>query len=60
MTSDAFRAALDRLGMSQVGLARALDVDQRTVRRWAAGQAPIPKAVQMLLEGKSLSDTHTD
>jgi hypothetical protein len=50
MTPDAFRSELDRLGITQVGAARFLDVDERTVRRWATGERPIPKAVTMLLE----------
>jgi DNA-binding transcriptional regulator YiaG len=49
MTPDAFRAELARLGLSQVGAARFLEVDPRTVRRWAAGEVIIPKAVEMLL-----------
>lgn len=48
MTSDEFRAELKRLGLTQVGAARFLDRDKRTVRRWANG-APIPKAIELLL-----------
>jgi hypothetical protein len=29
----------------QNALARALDINQRTVRRWAAGEAPVPPGV---------------
>lgn len=50
MTPDEFRAHLVRLGLSQVGAARLLDYDARTVRRWATGELAIPKAVEMLLE----------
>ena len=49
MTPDELRAQLDRLGLTQVGAARLLDVDERTVRRWATGNVPIPRAVEMLL-----------
>ena len=35
---------------SQMALARQIDVDPRTVRRWALGEKPIPKAVEELLK----------
>lgn len=50
MTVGQFRRALRRLGLSQVSLARQLEVDPRTVRRWALGEKPIPKAVEELLK----------
>lgn len=50
MTPDELRTQLERLGLTQGGVARLLDVDPRTVRRWAAGVVPIPKPVNMLLE----------
>lgn len=37
MTANQFRAALDKLGLSQVGAARILGVNDVTVRRWAKG-----------------------
>lgn len=43
MTPEALRAALDALGMSQRGLADALQMDERQVRRWFAG-ATVPDA----------------
>lgn len=49
MTPAELRNAIDRLGLSQVGLGRFLGVDPRTVRRWAAGDLPVPRAVDMLL-----------
>lgn len=43
MTPADFKAARQRLGLSQNALARALRVaDGRTVRRWEAGQRDIP------------------
>lgn len=44
MSPDQFRAALASLRWSQRGLADVLGVDERQVRRWAAG-ATIPPAV---------------
>jgi len=54
MTPDAFRSHLSRLGYSQAGFARLMDVDERTVRRWGTGETPIPKSVRMLLDGEPL------
>lgn len=36
---------LRELGLSQNGLARLLEVNQRTVRRWCSGQNEIPDAL---------------
>jgi len=44
------RAALAALGLSQVGFARTVRVDPRTVRRWVAGDAVIPGPVVVLIE----------
>lgn len=49
MTPDAFRAELARLGLTQASAGRFLEVDERTIRRWAA-QGGAPKAVRMLFE----------
>jgi DNA-binding transcriptional regulator YiaG len=48
MTPTEFSRALDRLGFSQIGLARFTGRDARTVRRWAAGE-PIPSELALLL-----------
>lgn len=48
------RQARQMLGLSQPDLAKILDVDPRTLRRWELGQMPIPRtavyAVCFLLE----------
>ena len=49
MTSTQFRAALDRLALSQRGAARLFGADERTARRWALGERPIPSTVAILL-----------
>jgi hypothetical protein len=55
MTPETFRAHLSRLGYTQAGFGKEVDVGERTVRRWATDEnAQIPKAIQMLLEGKKL------
>lgn len=50
MDADVFRQALSDLGLSQIKAAAFLDIDTRTVRRWATGDAHIPRSVVMLLE----------
>lgn len=47
MDADAFRAALAGFGLTQGALARLLDIDERTVRRWATGGPP--RAIALLL-----------
>lgn len=49
MTPDELRSELSRLGLSQVGAAKALRVNDKTIRRWASGEIPIPHAVALLL-----------
>jgi DNA-binding transcriptional regulator YiaG len=49
MTANQFRAALGRLNLSQVGAARLLGANDRTVRRWASGERSIPGDVAILL-----------
>lgn len=44
-----FRRCLATLGLSQLGCARRMAVDPRTVRRWALGEAPVPAPVALLL-----------
>jgi hypothetical protein len=45
-----YRRLIAHFGLSQVGSARFLGYDPRTVRRWVAGELEVPKAVAMLLE----------
>jgi DNA-binding transcriptional regulator YiaG len=49
MTQDQFNRALDKLGFTQVGFADRLGLGHRSVRRWAAGQWPVPTPIAMLL-----------
>jgi len=48
-----FRAALARAGLTQRGAARALEINERTVRRYAAG-TPVPRVVWLALERLAL------
>lgn len=49
MTAKQFQAAIDRLGLSQVGSARILGADPRTARRWALDERSVPAPVAILL-----------
>lgn len=49
LSADEFREALDALGLSQLAAAKALEVDARTVRRWALGEREIPGPVRVAL-----------
>jgi hypothetical protein len=49
MTANEYRAALDRLGLTQAGAARLFHADERTSRRWANGERSVPPGVQILL-----------
>lgn len=45
MTATELAQLLEAHGVSQLGLARALRVDGRTVRKWLLGEAPIAATV---------------
>jgi hypothetical protein len=49
LTAKQYRAALDRLGLSQQEAARLFGADPRTSRRWALDEAPVPETVAMIL-----------
>ena len=47
--AEGIRAQLEAAGLSQRSGARALDIDERTMRRYCAGDLPVPTAVTMAL-----------
>ena len=49
-TPAAFRASLEAVGHNQTTFARHVDVAARTVRCWAAGTPPAPRAIMLLLD----------
>lgn len=48
MTPKQFKATRKALGMTQAGLAKALDITPRTVRRYEGG-ATIPRRVELAM-----------
>jgi hypothetical protein len=49
MTKKEYRAALKKLGFSQVGIAPFLGLSRRQAQRYATGERPVPEAVAKLL-----------
>ena len=47
MTAEEYREALERLDLSQAEVGRLLLVGDRTSRRWALGETPVPGPVEM-------------
>lgn len=49
MDKDDYRATLETLGLTQVGGAALLGVNERTSRRWALGKQDVPVPVERFL-----------
>jgi len=49
MKGERLREELDKLGVTQVGFAKFVGVDQRTVRSWVADRYPIPHSIDVIL-----------
>jgi len=49
MTPTQFARAIEQLGLSQRKAGRFLGVDERTSRKWIAGESRIPHSVALLL-----------
>jgi transcriptional regulator with XRE-family HTH domain len=49
MKAQQLRALLESNGLSQRGAARRLDIDERTMRRYVAGDQPVPQVVVFAL-----------
>ncbi len=50
MSPEEFKASIEALGYSQVGISRLFGVNDRTGRRWASGDVPIPEAAVTCLK----------
>lgn len=49
MTGGQLRKLLDRAGLSQRGAAKALVINERTMRKYVAGDAEVPKMVELAI-----------
>lgn len=49
MTPRQYASAIERLGLSQRAAASFLGINERTSRKWIAGDARIPQSVALLL-----------
>lgn len=49
MTHKQLKKFLERMGLNQCAAARALKVDERTMRRWVAGDRPVPYTAELAL-----------
>jgi plasmid maintenance system antidote protein VapI len=47
MTALQLQRLLDRAGISQRGAAKALEINERTMRKYVAGDAVIPRTVEL-------------
>lgn len=47
MTGTQLQKLLDRAGLSQRGAAKALGINERTMRKYVAGDAEIPRVVEL-------------
>jgi len=49
MTALQLKRALQKAGLSQRGAAKALGINERTMRRYISGEQPIPRVVEYAL-----------
>lgn len=49
MTALQLQRLLDRAGLSQRGAAKALEINERTMRKYVSGDSAVPKTVELAL-----------
>lgn len=57
MTSAQLQRLLDKMRETQVGMARKLGISDRNMRRYVAGELPIPRVIELAV--RCLAE-HTD
>jgi hypothetical protein len=60
MTPKQLRTTLARIGLSQRGAARLLGIDERTMRKYIAGDLVIPELLVWALRGLALRERDQD
>lgn len=49
LTSTQLQRLLDKHGLSQRRTAKAIGIDERTMRRYIAGEKPTPRAIELAI-----------
>ena len=60
MTPKQLRAALASIGLSQRAAARLLDIDERTVRKYVAGDLVVPEMLVWAMRGLAQREQDED
>ena len=47
MTQSEYKTALGQLALTQEEVAALLGTNKRTARRWASGESPVPRPIEM-------------
>lgn len=50
MTAAQLQKLLDRAELSQRGAAKAIEIDERTMRKYISGELPIPKKIEYAVQ----------
>lgn len=58
MTSGQLIVLLEKIGLSQRGAAKRLDINERTMRKYVAGDAAIPRTVELALVRLRIDQEH--
>jgi hypothetical protein len=59
MTAAQLKRRLRDAGLSQRGAAKALDINERTMRRYISGEQPVPRVVEYALYWLASSGQHS-
>jgi len=49
VTSKRFKELMDKAGLSNAAAAKALGINERTIRKYIYGENPVPKTVELAL-----------
>ena len=50
MTAAQLQRLLDKMGETQVGMAKRLGISDRNMRRYVAGELPVPRVVELAVQ----------
>jgi hypothetical protein len=49
MTPKQLQGLLDKIGETQIGMAKRIGIDGRTMRRYVSGQLPVPRVTEIAI-----------